>query len=156
MLSGASGTRDPGRSLPQFELLTVWSFIYGLVVSMIYGWIVAAVFVLGKERARSVWSAPLDEARPRQMLKRDDIPKRGHAIIFEILIWARDAMPKDLGAPLHVMARARQIARSGSCSSVEEIMSQLLREGLISTLHDLFSLPEALELRRLVGAPPDG
>jgi hypothetical protein len=30
---------------PQFELLTVWSFLYGLVASMIYGWIVAAVFV---------------------------------------------------------------------------------------------------------------
>jgi hypothetical protein len=30
---------------PQFELLTVWSFIYGLIASMIYGWIVASVFV---------------------------------------------------------------------------------------------------------------
>lgn len=30
---------------PQFELLTPWSFIYGLVASAIYGWIVAAVFV---------------------------------------------------------------------------------------------------------------
>lgn len=30
---------------PQFEILTVWSFIYGLVASMIYGWIVAGLFV---------------------------------------------------------------------------------------------------------------
>jgi len=30
---------------PQFELLSVWSFIYGLIASAIYGWIVAAVFV---------------------------------------------------------------------------------------------------------------
>lgn len=30
---------------PQFEFLTVWSFIYGLVASMIYGWIVAGLFV---------------------------------------------------------------------------------------------------------------
>jgi hypothetical protein len=62
-------------------------------------------------------------------------------------------MPIDLGAPLHVMARAREIAQSGSCASVEEIMSQLLEEGLISTLRPLFSLPEAMELRRIMGAP---
>ena len=30
---------------PQFELLTPLSFIYGLVASMIYGWVMAAVFV---------------------------------------------------------------------------------------------------------------
>jgi hypothetical protein len=30
---------------PEFEFLTVWSFIYGLVASMIYGWIVAGLFV---------------------------------------------------------------------------------------------------------------
>ena len=40
----------PGHALladvfPQFELLTLSSFIYGLVASALYGWIVAAVFV---------------------------------------------------------------------------------------------------------------
>jgi hypothetical protein len=30
---------------PGFELLTVGSFIYGLIASMIYGWIAAVVFV---------------------------------------------------------------------------------------------------------------
>ena len=30
---------------PNFKLLTVGSFIYGLIASMIYGWIVAIVFV---------------------------------------------------------------------------------------------------------------
>ena len=30
---------------PRFELLTLSSFIYGLIASAIYGWIVAAVFV---------------------------------------------------------------------------------------------------------------
>ena len=30
---------------PQFKLLDVTSFIYGLAMSMIYGWFVAAVFV---------------------------------------------------------------------------------------------------------------
>ncbi len=30
---------------PQFKLLDVPSFIYGLIMSMIYGWIVAVVFV---------------------------------------------------------------------------------------------------------------
>ena len=34
-----------GEVFPQFELLTLWSFIYGLVASAIYGWIVAGVFV---------------------------------------------------------------------------------------------------------------
>ena len=65
-------------------------------------------------------------------------------------------MPIDLGAPPHVMARAREIARSGSCASVEAIMSQLLLEGLISTPRPLFSLPEVVELRRLMGAPANG
>jgi hypothetical protein len=39
---------------------------------------------------------------------------------------------------------------------VEAIMSQLLHEGLISTLRPLFLLSEALELRRLMGAAPKG
>ena len=30
---------------PYFTLLTVGSFIYGLIASMIYGWIVAIIFV---------------------------------------------------------------------------------------------------------------
>ena len=30
---------------PQFQLLTVGSFIYGLILSMFYGWFVAATFV---------------------------------------------------------------------------------------------------------------
>ena len=30
---------------PQFKLLTVGSFIYGLILSMFYGWFVAATFV---------------------------------------------------------------------------------------------------------------
>lgn len=30
---------------PGFEMITIGSFIYGLVASMIYGWIVAIVFV---------------------------------------------------------------------------------------------------------------
>ena len=30
---------------PQFNLLDVPSFIYGLVLSMMYGWLVAAIFV---------------------------------------------------------------------------------------------------------------
>jgi hypothetical protein len=30
---------------PQFELLTVPSFFYGLMASAIYGWLVAAIFV---------------------------------------------------------------------------------------------------------------
>jgi hypothetical protein len=30
---------------PNFTLLTIGSFIYGLIVSMIYGWIVAIIFV---------------------------------------------------------------------------------------------------------------
>lgn len=34
-----------GDVFPQFELLTLWSFIYGLAASAIYGWIVASVFV---------------------------------------------------------------------------------------------------------------
>jgi hypothetical protein len=34
-----------GEVFPQFELLTLWSFIYGLVASAIYGWIIAGVFV---------------------------------------------------------------------------------------------------------------
>jgi hypothetical protein len=65
-------------------------------------------------------------------------------------------MPIDLGAPLHVMARAREIARSGSCSSIDDIMSQLLKEGLISNLRGLFSLSEAIELKRLMGALLEG
>jgi hypothetical protein len=65
-------------------------------------------------------------------------------------------MPIALGAPPHVMARAREIARSGSCTSIEAIMSQLLLEGLISTLRPVFGLPEVLALRRLMGAPLDG
>lgn len=32
--------------LPQFEFLDVVSFIYGLMMMAIYGWLVAAVFVL--------------------------------------------------------------------------------------------------------------
>jgi hypothetical protein len=31
---------------PNFTLLTVGSFIYGLIASMIYGWIAAVIFVL--------------------------------------------------------------------------------------------------------------
>jgi hypothetical protein len=34
-----------GEVFPQFELLTVWSFIYGLAASAVYGWVVARVFV---------------------------------------------------------------------------------------------------------------
>ena len=34
-----------GEIFPRFELLTLWSFVYGLVASAIYGWIVALVFV---------------------------------------------------------------------------------------------------------------
>ena len=30
---------------PQFKLLTVGSFIYGLILSMFYGWFIAATFV---------------------------------------------------------------------------------------------------------------
>lgn len=30
---------------PQFELLTLTSFLYGLIASAVYGWLVAAVFV---------------------------------------------------------------------------------------------------------------
>ena len=34
-----------GQIFPRFELLPLWSFLYGLVASAIYGWIVSAVFV---------------------------------------------------------------------------------------------------------------
>jgi hypothetical protein len=30
---------------PNFTLLTIGSFVYGLIASMVYGWIAAAVFV---------------------------------------------------------------------------------------------------------------
>jgi hypothetical protein len=40
------GTHEVLQALfPGFELLTLASFLYGLVASAIYGWIVAAVFV---------------------------------------------------------------------------------------------------------------
>jgi hypothetical protein len=42
---GLSGHAVLEEVFPQFELLTVWSFIYGLVASAIYGWVVSAVFV---------------------------------------------------------------------------------------------------------------
>ncbi len=65
-------------------------------------------------------------------------------------------MPPDLGAPLMVMARAKEIAADGSCSSTEEIMAQLLKEGAISNLRPLFTLPQAIELRRVMGVPLEG
>lgn len=65
-------------------------------------------------------------------------------------------MPVDLGAPPMVMARAREIAASGACTNVEEIMAQLLKEGQISSLRGLFTLPEAIELRRIMGVSPEG
>jgi hypothetical protein len=42
---GLAGHALLGDIFPQFELLTLWSFIYGLIASAIYGWIVAGVFV---------------------------------------------------------------------------------------------------------------
>ena len=42
---GLAGHALLGEVFPQFELLTVWSFVYGLVASAIYGWIAAGVFV---------------------------------------------------------------------------------------------------------------
>lgn len=45
LFPGLPGHAALGEIFPQFELLTVWSFIYGLVASAMYGWIVAAVFV---------------------------------------------------------------------------------------------------------------
>ncbi len=65
-------------------------------------------------------------------------------------------MPVDLGAPPMVMARAREIAAGGSCATIEEIMAQLLREGQITSLRALFTLPEAIELRRIMGVAPEG
>lgn len=45
LFPGLSGHAVLGEIFPQFELLTLWSFIYGLLASAIYGWIVAVVFV---------------------------------------------------------------------------------------------------------------
>ena len=47
-------------AFPQFELLTLSGFIYGLIATAIYGWIVAAVFVffynLWITLARALWA----------------------------------------------------------------------------------------------------
>ena len=64
-------------------------------------------------------------------------------------------MPVDLGAPPMVMARARQIAASGACACIEEIMAQLLKEGEIGSLRGLFTLAQAIELRRIMGVSPE-
>jgi hypothetical protein len=42
---GLAGHALLGDIFPQFELLTAWSFIYGLIASAIYGWVVAGGFV---------------------------------------------------------------------------------------------------------------
>ena len=48
--------------IPQFELLTLWSFLYGLVASAVYGWIVAAVFVF----FYNLWIALARALNPKQ------------------------------------------------------------------------------------------
>jgi hypothetical protein len=42
---GLPGHAILGELFPQFELLTPPSFFYGLMMSAIYGWFIAAVFV---------------------------------------------------------------------------------------------------------------
>ena len=46
-------------SLPQFKLLDIPSFVYGLIASAMYGWFVSAVFVffynLWPGFARLIW-----------------------------------------------------------------------------------------------------
>ena len=45
LLPGLPGHAALTEVFPRFKLLDVPSFIYGLVMSMIYGWFVSAVFV---------------------------------------------------------------------------------------------------------------
>lgn len=62
-------------------------------------------------------------------------------------------MPEDLGAPPHIMAMARALARSGEYSSADDIVAQLRTVDVISSAsRALFSLPERLELERIIRA----